>query len=160
MDSRTRYHATVRFEPKDHAFQWEMGPYEETLKRWRREGLRDDAHWSQDSGYDRFDHVPVHVGLVPGFEWEKLRDEGDYEVYRDGDGVIKRRLKDEPPPAMPQYLDYPLKGRDTWPQFAQRLDPTSPARLPLYWDSLRKQYAARDFPLAINAGSLYGWLRN
>ena len=61
---------------------------------------------------------------------------------------------------MPQYLEYPLKGRDTWSAFHARLNPDSPSRFPVHWDSLRNSYAYRDFPLGIDAGSLYGWIRN
>jgi uroporphyrinogen decarboxylase len=30
----------------------------------------------------------------------------------------------------------------------------------VHWESLKRQYRHRDFPLGINSGSLYGWLRN
>jgi len=160
MNARERYHATVGYRPVDRVFRWEMGPYPETLKRWRAEGLPEDDNWARYGGYDRFETVPVTVGLCPGFEFESLRLENGYEVYRDADGVVKRRLRDVPPPAMPQYLEYPLRGRANWHEFRRRLNPQSPARFPLHWDSLRMQFAVRDFPLGVHAGSLYGWLRN
>ena len=160
MNSKDRYWATTHFAPVDHPFQWEMGPYEETLKRWRKEGLPEDSNWYLYGGYDRFEVAPVNPHLCPGFEVETLKEDEVYEIYRDGDGVIKKKLKDVPPPAMPQYLDYPLKGREQWPDFRRRLNPNSPARFPPHWDSVKRQYGNRDFPLGINAGSLYGWLRN
>jgi len=160
MNSRERFHATTHYQTRDRMFHMEMGPYGETIKRWQREGLPEDTDWATWSGYDRFETVPVAVGLCPGFEFEVLKDEGAYEVYRDGDGVIKRRLKDEPPPAMPQYLEYPLKGRSNWADFRRRLNPDSPKRFPLHWESIKRQYRDRDFPLGIHCGSLYGWLRN
>lgn len=160
MNSRERFYATTHYKQRDRLFHMEMGPYAETIKRWEREGLPADTDWATWSGYDRFETVPVSVGLCPAFEFEILRDEGAYEVYRDGDGVIKRRLKNEPPPAMPQYLEYPLKGRSNWPEFRKRLNPDSPKRFPLHWESIKLQYRNRDFPLGIHCGSLYGWLRN
>jgi uroporphyrinogen decarboxylase len=138
-----------------------MGPYPETLKRWWREGLPPDDDFRRTAGYDRFEVAPVNVGLGYGFDYEVLDRDGDYEVYRDGDGVIKRKLRDTPPPAMPQYVEFPLKDRRTWrEEFLPRLDPDSPNRIPLYWESLKKQYAVRDFPLGVRAGSIFGWLRN
>ena len=160
MNSKERYYATTHFAPVDHPFQWEMGPYEETLKRWRKEGLPEDSNWYLYGGYDRFETAPVNPHLCPGFEVETLEEDAAYEIYRDADGVIKKKLKGVPPPAMPQYLDYPLKGREQWPDFQRRLNPNSPARFPPHWDSVKRQYENRDFPLGINAGSLYGWLRN
>jgi len=160
VDSRERFHATVRYAERDRLWQWEMGPYEETVKRWRSEGLPVDSDWRYYGGYDRMEHVPVSVGLCPAFEREKMREEGDYEIYRDTDGVVKKKLKDVPPPGMPQYLEYPLRGRENWQDFRRRLNPESPARFPPHWESIKKQYKNRDFALGIHCGSLYGWLRN
>ncbi|MEW6750331.1 MAG: uroporphyrinogen decarboxylase family protein [Candidatus Latescibacterota bacterium] len=160
MTSRERFHATVRYADRDRLFHTEMGPYPETLRRWRTEGLPPDSDWVYYGGYDRMETAPLNPHLCPAFEFEVLATAGAYETYRDGDGVIKKRLKDIPPPAMPQYLEYPLRGREQWPGFRRRLDPSSPARVPVHWESLKRQYRQRDFPLGINAGSLFGWLRN
>ncbi len=160
MNSRERFVATTHYRDRDRLYRWEMGPYEETIRRWQAEGLPDDSNWDRVGGYDRFEIVPVNVGLCPGFEHETLEETGDYETYRDTDGVIKRKLKDVPPPAMPQYVEYPLGGRAQWPEFKRRLNPDSPARFPVHWDSIKKQYTPRDFALGIRCGSLYGWLRN
>ena len=130
MNSKDRYWATTHFAPVDHPFQWEMGPYEETLKRWRKEGLPEDSNWYLYGGYDRFEYAPVSPRLCPGFEVETLEEDAVYEIYRDADGVIKKKLKDVPPPAMPQYLDYPLKGREQWPDFQRRLNPAQPGAFP------------------------------
>ena len=62
---------------------------------------------------------------------------------------------------MPQYIEFPLKDRETWKKiFLPRLDPESPNRIPCYWESLKRQYAARDFPLGVSAGSIFGWPRD
>jgi uroporphyrinogen decarboxylase len=62
---------------------------------------------------------------------------------------------------MPQWLDYPLKTRDDWEQvFKPRLDPTSPARYPLWWEDYVRTVQDRDYPLGISAGSFFGWVRN
>lgn len=161
MNSRERYRAVTHFDSADRLFRHEMRAFPETVKRWQREGLPPDDDFGRIVGYDRFEVAPVRVGLAYGFECETLERTDAYEVYRDGDGVIKKRLLDVPAPAMPQYLDFPLKDRQTWrAEFLPRLDPDSPNRLPLHWESLKAQYAVRDFPLGVHAGSLFGWLRN
>lgn len=160
MNSRERFLATTHYGSRDSLFHWEMGPYEETIQRWRAEGLPSDSNWHYFGGYDRFEIAPVNVSLCPVFERETLEKTEEYEIYRDGDGVIKKKLADVPPPAMPQYLEYPLKGREQWPEFKSRLNPDSPARFPLHWESIKKQYFNRDFPLGVSYVSLYGWLRN
>ena len=150
----------MHYGDRDRLFHWEMDTYEETVRRWRSEGLPADSDWQYCGGYDRFEVVPVHMDLCPAFERETLEETERYEVYRDTDGVTKKRLLNVPPPAMPQYLEYPLKGEEQWPEFKQRLNPDSPARFPLHWESVKKQYTDRDFPLGLPWCSLYGKLRN
>ena len=160
MNSRERFIATTHYTDRDRLYHWEMGPYEETVRRWRTRGLPVDSDWMYYGGYDRFEIAPVSVGLYRAFERETLEETAKYEIYRDGDGVIKKKLVNVPPPAMPQYVEYSLKGREQWPEFKRRLNPESAARFPVHWESIKGQYRNRDFPLGISCGSLYGWLRN
>jgi uroporphyrinogen decarboxylase len=159
VNARQRFHATVEYGPRDRLFHTEMGPFAETVQRWRREGLPEDSDWEHYGQYDRIELAPLNPHLCPFFELEVLGQDGEYETYRDRDGVVKRRSRTAPQPAMPQYLEHPLKGPEQWPEFRRRLDPASPARFPVHWDSLRHQYRQRDYPLGVNSGSLYGWLR-
>jgi hypothetical protein len=159
MNARERFHATVHYAARDRLFHTEMGPFEQTVQRWRREGLPADSDWMYYGGYDRVELAPLNPHLCPFFEVEVLEVDGEYEVYRDRDGVVKRRSRDAPQPAMPQYLEHPLHGPEQWPEFCRRLDPCSPSRFPPHWPSLKHEYQNRDYPLGINSGSLYGWLR-
>lgn len=160
MNSRERYYEVLHYGNPDRPFFYEMRAYPETVKRWQREGLPLDVHYQILAGYDRWERVPVEVGLCPAFDVDTLEWTGDYEIYRDADGVIKKRRRDAVQPAMPQYVDYPIKSRQDWPEFKKRLNPESPARFPIFWDSLKADYQDRDYPLGINAGSIFGWLRN
>jgi uroporphyrinogen decarboxylase len=151
----------THFEPFDRIFRNEMRAYAETHKRWHAQGMPLDEHFDRIAGYDRFEVAPINVGLAYGFDYETLERTDKYETYRDGDGATKKKLRDEPEPAMPQYIEFPLKDRETWRKlFLPRLNPDSPCRIPYHWQSLVKQHAARDFPLGVNAGSFFGWLRN
>ncbi|MFP4058514.1 MAG: uroporphyrinogen decarboxylase family protein [Candidatus Brocadiia bacterium] len=162
MDSRERYRAVTHYQPFDRLFRHEMRAYPETVKRWQREGLALDDDYRRIAGYDRFETAPVRVGLAYGFDYETLELTDEYEIYRDSrEGAIKKKLRNAPPPAMPQYLEFPLKDRETWREvYLPRLDPESPCRIPMHWESLKKQYAARDFPLGVHAGSIFGWIRD
>ena len=162
MNSRERYRAVTHFEASDRLFRHEMGPFPETLKRWQNEGLARDDDFRRIAGYDRFETAPVNVGLAYRWEYETLELTDEYEVYRDSrEGGIKRKLRNVPPPGMPQYLEFPLKDRKTWREmFLPRLNPDSPNRISCHWESLRKQYEVRDFPLGVGAGSIFGWIRD
>jgi len=161
MNSKERYYAITHYEPFDRLFRWEMGPYEETTKRWQSEGMPTDKSLAELAGYDPMGGAPVNLGLIPGFSHEVLEETEEYRIYRDGDGGIKKIRKDTPPPAMPQYIRFSLQTRDDWQNdFVKRLDPNDPKRIAANWDELKEQYRNRDYPLGVNAGSLFGWLRN
>ena len=160
MNSRERFRACARFEPVDRAFRWEMHPFPETLKRWHAEGMPEDAHLSQIVGYDFFEQVRINLNLAPAFTEETLETTDEYRIYRAADGVIKKLRLDTPPPAMPQYVRYPLETRDDWKQLLKRLDPASPSRLPEWWELMKPVYEHVAHPVGVPAGSLFGWLRN
>jgi len=162
MNARERFRATVRYEPRDRPFHWDwMGPeYDETVARWKREGMPPDSHWRNFGQYDRTEYAPAFAWILPQFEVEVLETDDEYETYRDADGVIKRKRRDAVLPAMPQYVEFPVKGREEWGEIRRRLDPSSPARFPPYWESIKHGYRDRDHVLCVRAGSLFGWLRN
>lgn len=160
MNSRERYWATTHYAQRDKLYHWEMGPYEETLRKWHEQGLAENDNWYNYGGYDAFATVPLHAGMNPGFEYKTLELTDEYEIYQDGDGVIKKKIKGVIYPAMPQYLEYPLKGREQWADFKRHFDPDDTARFPADWENMKKGYANRDYPLGVNCGSLFGWMRN
>lgn len=167
MNSRERFYAVTHYKPFDRFFKNEMGPYyekpyEETMERWQREGLPLDDDLYRILGYDRIDVLPINFFPCPGWKHEDLEETNEYVIYRDEwDGVIKKARKDARTAGhTTQFLEYPIKDRQSWNEFKKRLNPESPVRFPWYWESLKKQYRDRDFPLGIYAGSMFGWLRN
>jgi uroporphyrinogen-III decarboxylase len=65
--------------------------------------------------------------------------------------------------SIPQHLAHLLVDKDSWRKhYKPRFDPTDPARFPDDFEERVKQSLdpARDYPLIIGGGSLYGWLRN
>ena len=162
MNSRERFHAITHYAARDRPFHWDwMGPeYEQTIQRWLDQGMPPDTHWRNFGRYDRTEYAPLNAWLCPHFEVKTLHRNGTYEIYCDADGVIKKKRTDVPLPAMPQYLEFPLQGREQWPEIVARLNPKSPARFPPYWESIKHGYQNRDHVLCIRVGSLFGWLRN
>jgi hypothetical protein len=118
-----------------------------------------DSHFAAYFGFDRFETVPVNVGLIPGIDEETVEETEQYRVIHDELGGRRKVWKDREI-GMPQWITYPLRDRDTWEQFKRRLDPEAPCRYPLYWEDLKRCWRGRDYPLGISGGSYYGWLRN
>jgi len=60
----------------------------------------------------------------------------------------------------PHYERFPLKTREDWEKIRHFLDPDTPGRIPLNWEEVAERYKNRDYPVGMDLGSLYGWLRD
>jgi len=140
----------------------DFGFWEETRIIWQEQGLPKDANTDVFFGMDRqWAGAPVHAHLQPAFEHKVIEDLGDTVIVRDGDGVTKEQGKFLG--SIPRHFDHTLKDRESWEkEFKWRLDGKSPERTPKDFDRYVAEFSRpdRDYPLAIGAGSLYGWIRN
>ncbi len=160
MTARERFHETMRFGSPDRVPYWEIiGHWPQALERWQQEGMPGDVHVGLFFGFDRRERLPVDLGLAPAFKAETLDEDEQYRYRRDGNGVVSKVLKEDQQ-SIPQYHSFPVSDRASWEQFKQRLNPTSPCRYHPYWEDYERSIARRDYPVAIHAGSIYGWLRN
>jgi len=159
MTARERFKRTVHFQKADRAYRLPQWVFGEAMKRWQKEGMPRDRHTNEFFGYDRFEVAPISLGLIPGFEDEVLYEDATVKIVLDGNRAKKKIWKDREI-GMPQWIEYGLKNRDDWELFKARLNPRSPLRYPLYWEDLKRCWRGRDYPLGINAGSYYGWIRN
>ena len=166
MNHRERWLATMRYQGVDHVPDEEFGYWDDTLRAWHGQGLPDeiDSNAKADIyfGFAPRAQVPVTQGLLPAFESRVLEERGSHQVVRDENGATCL-VHSSGESSIPHYLDFALKGRREWEEdFKPRLDPDDPARLPdaAAWAALKQRYDARDFPLGIGTGSLFGWIRN
>lgn len=161
MNARERFLETMSFGQPDRIFflpQWFWGS---TVERWHNEGLPRDVHVDEYFGFDRYQTIPVHLGLLPAFDPEIYYEDEEYSIHRRADGCIVKEFERRPEMSMPQWLEFPVKGRESWERdLKPRLNPHSSARYPLWWDDYVRTIRDRDYPLGITAGSFYGWPRN
>ena len=165
MNDRERFLATMRYQPRDRCPIWDFGFWNETLARWHGEGLPvdvdDNTKAARFFGMDEFNiGCDVKVQLLPKFERETVKEDGQYRWQRREDGVVEKWHKHSV--TIPEPTEFLLTGRETWPEYKKRLDPADPGRVPAdYAEQLAKHRdAERTYPLHIGAGSLYGVLRN
>ena len=64
--------------------------------------------------------VPVNTGIIPAYEERVLADDGYTQTFVDVEGVTKQVLKGVLP-AMPRFLDFPVKDHATYSRDAQAL---------------------------------------
>jgi len=142
------------FLPFNLNYGWFM---EETIERWRREGLPEDADLLDFFGLDRVAFTGGKpYSLVPPFEEKIIAEDQETKVVRDELGVTKKVFRKYEDSKMPQWLDFPVKSRKDFEAFRKRLDPHSPSRYPPNWEALKEQWKERDYPLGIGPGSFYG----
>ena len=130
---------------------------DETLARWRGEGLPADVDLAAHFGFTKMDMTGgAPYSVLPPFPEEALAEDEETRTFRDGCGVVQRVFKHETGSKMPQWLDYPIKTRADWLRFRGRLDPETPGRYPTDWEQARRGWEARDFPLGLAPGSFFG----
>lgn len=169
MNNRERFDATMHYRPRDRSPILDFSFWEETLVVWQQQGLPIDLHRRncyQFFGMDFDLESPLHstevsVGLVPLFEEQVVEDLGDRWVLQQPNGV--RVLRHKFMSSIPHPVRHLLTDRESWKRYYRpRLDPTTAERYPEDWDARVKIWTdpQRDFPIFLNAGSLYGWLRD
>jgi uroporphyrinogen decarboxylase len=167
MNDRERFSNIMRYRPVDRCPIRDFGFWPETLLVWKQYGLPQSVRGGRAAddffGMDRAGNCGGIVDLWPLFEQEVLEDRGDTEVVRDLDGVVLERSKIMG--AIPRHLDHLLKDRQSWEEhYKPRMRPDHPQRFMSegLWSQWIESWTspARDYPLSISAGSLYGTQRN
>lgn len=164
MTLRERWRRTMFFQNVDVLPNMEFGYWAETLAGWRDQGMPDHVV-DEASAYRYFGienwktcYAIDVMGLRPGFGHQILEDNGEHVTYRADDGSVQR-INKHGHKSIPQHLSFPISDRATWEDFAWRLRPGS-ERLAGNWPQIAAGYRDRDYPLAVNIGSLIGVPRN
>ena len=111
MNDRERYLRTMRYEPVDRRPLHLVGPWPDTVARWRREGLPadiEDIHAYLGVKSLRVINVTGIAGLHPTFESRVVKEDKEFEVSIDGYGRTVRQFKDHT--SMPEWIEFPVKS--------------------------------------------------
>jgi uroporphyrinogen decarboxylase len=103
--------------------------------------------------------IPVNPGLQPEFE-ERIIEQGPrHTVKTDGRGITCKVFRDETD-SMPHFLDFPIKDRETYLPFKERLQPLLEDRIRKDLDDIAEKTRNRNYILAVMAGSTAGYIRD
>ena len=169
MNERERFLATAGFQPVDRTFVLPPWAWESTVQRWRNEGLPADVSLADYFHTDHMGEGPVAMQgpygphLVPPLQRIVLEETPTYRVVRDEEGNTVRLFADDPKQSMPAWIAYPMRDRRDWETIIKpRLDARAPGRFPMgeALEAYVRSVEARDYPLSIQCGSLYGWPRS
>ena len=144
------------------------GFWDQTLERWRGEGLPPDADPWDYFALDRYmDNAPsglaYHCDRVitpaywPPFEPRVLQETADWILELRDDGITARRLRRGT--SVPQFISYPVAQPSDWESVRVRLDAGTPERWAGLADAAR-EVKDRDTVLRLGLCGAYGTLRN
>ena len=162
MNDRERFLKTMRYEPVDHRPIHLVSAWEDTIRRWRREGLPEGVNANAFLGVKGLTVTQVGptAGVFPPFEQRVLREEGEVIISLDSYGRTIKMFKDHT--SMPEWIDFPVKtGDDLRRVMDQHFDVANmEARFAPDWEKTAREAVARDAIILIDGGGYYWTLRS
>lgn len=171
MNDRERYRATMHYQPRDRVPLYDFNFWDETIPEWHKQGLplwvtRQSArdYFGLDSslagGEPQDWGSGVNTQLLYPFDGKIIEDDGDIFTQLQSDGVVVRRQRSSV--SIPMHVGHTLVDRASWEtHYKPRLLPDE-KRFPQDWH--RRVAIWRDpnrsHPVFLNAGSLFGWIRD
>jgi uroporphyrinogen decarboxylase len=160
MTDLQRFLDCMEYRSSDRRPNHELGVWPQAVERWRTESPAAIENctwnwfWGEDAiGLDRREYVGVHYGFMPPFEHTMLEETEDYEIFRDGLGIVHKALKAGTVGGgrmcMDQYLEHPVKGPADFPDIRRRLVAALPERYPSNLDASIEAWQRRDCPLVL-----------
>lgn len=167
MTGRERFLRVMEYEPVDQVPNWELGIWGQTRERWISEGARPeqiDGDWFSGIdalGFDKREFVPIHMGMIPGFETKVIERTDRYEIIQHGNGIVTKALIDGTVrgtrASMDQYLRFPVENIDDLRDMKKRYDPTNPNRYPQNWRDRIPAWRNRDHVLILGTNACTGF---
>jgi hypothetical protein len=159
MNDRECFLSVLAFETPDRFPVMEfMGFWPETLVRWHQEGLAENRDPFEQLGLLQTQVVPINFNFIPPFEKKILRETAEHITLIDEAGCTKKIKKNSS--AMPQYLDFPIKGRHDFEAIKERLIPDFTSRYPRDWEKKVAAYKTREYPLGVAIRGPFAFCRD
>lgn len=162
MTDRERFLATMSYRPVDRGVYgvW-TGWWPETAERWKAEGA--DMASPFPRARDRWDLHGHWFFPNPPFERTVVEEDEGTVLYVNHEGILMRERKDNPLSSMPQFVRFPVEGREDFRRFRrERFQPDLAARIGADYATRLGAYRTRDFPLIVISdrwGGFFGGLR-
>ena len=144
-------------------FKREFGFY--CIERWKEQGMPDDVPASELFDYDPpGNHSLGQLGwceaaFLPGFKEKELEDRGEHEVVQDVAGRKVLCFKGRRNGFMPEYLDHPVRDRETWEEDVKwRLNPGSDERYTDLPERMTKAQSAASQGMMITQNLVGGYM--
>ena len=165
MTDRERFVAQMHHQPFDRCFNMEFGYWEENFRQWpifRENGITHNHDAHRFFSFDVIKDVGEPCGnwMHPPFAEEVIAETETKKVIRNGDGLTAEVFKDAHS-TIPHFSDSSIKTPDDWQRVkAERFGVDDPARTVDVDAITRAHPPDRDYPLAVNCGSMIGKVRD
>lgn len=171
MTHRERFQRVFAFEPVDRVPLYFFGSWDETKRRWIREGFDGVVQLGVDMGPqlpgmdpDWEDglwnaHGLVRLGAIGDAEPAVLETHENHQIVRNALGKVEMIRTDGG--SISHTLVHPLKPtRESWDHFKRYLDPSKSDRYPADMAAVARARNAQDIVTGFMGGSFYGWIRD
>lgn len=160
MNDLERFVACMEYRGADSRPNHELGVWAQTRERWTREasdavkGFGWDWFCAEpELGLDVREYIPVNYSFIPPFEKQVLEETGEYEIFRDSLGILRKALKTGAiggaRMSMDQYLEHPVREPADFAGIRRRLAAGIPERYPKDLEHRVDRWAKRQHVLVL-----------
>ncbi len=174
MTARERFINTLTYQPTDRVPFMEIAMWGQTQERWEREGMPPGMSMGLMTGCEHFglegyDAVDMSLAPMPAFDTVVLHEDEREETFIDGWGRTRRALKEGTVRGtrltMDQYMDFPVRDRESFLAMRRRYESDPIERYPGDWASVAGRMTQTDMPRTVlnPLGGTFGYysmLRN
>ena len=163
MTDRERFNRQMHYESVDRSFNMEFGYWDENFKEWPlfvENGVTNNWEADRFFSFDNIGGAGGNIGMSPPFEHKVIEETGTTRIIMNGDGLLAEVPKDGHD-TIPHFIKASIVTPDDWKIAKEkRFRRDDPARK-VDVRTLKKQHPPdRDYPLAVDCGSMIGRVRD
>ncbi len=142
-------------------YEW-LHFWQETVNRWRREGLPAGVDHQEFLGFDKRERIGLDFGPIPSYVTRTIREDERTRVTETmGSGLrwVAKTLKVGS--SIPQFIEFGVNTPGDFEKIRDRYDPHDMRRYPKNWGpELMEYYEVVEHPVGIHFPGLFGNARN
>ncbi len=163
MTDRERFNRQLSFQSVDRCFNMEFGYWNDNFDIWpmfKENGITNNAAADEFLQFDVLKHVGGNIWLNPDFGYTVIEETDTHKIICDPNGLLAEVPKDGHD-TIPHYLKSSIEEPDDWKKIKEeRFQLNDPERI-IDVEALKSLYPHdRDYPLAVNCGSMIGKVRD
>lgn len=163
MTDRERFNRQMHYQSVDRCFNMEFGYWAENFRQWSiftENGIKNNDEADVFFSFDRLETWGSKIWMNPVFEERVVEETETSRILINADGLLAEVPKDAHE-TIPHFLEASVKTPDDWKRVKEeRFRRDDPARRVDVAALQAKHPADRDYPLALNCGSMMGKIRD